>query len=146
MNHKKATLFRIYEENPEMRKIEKIVEILRNGGVVIYPTDTIYAIGCDFNSPRSAELLARIKGGQSSKLRFSLICHDISMVSEYAKSITTPVYKVLKKGLPGQLSRFFCTPITKCSALSIPPKKQLGYACRTIKLHVPLCANSETPS
>ncbi len=101
MNAKKAILFRVFEDNPEMRKIEKAVEILKNGGVVIYPTDTIYAMGCNFNSPRSAERLSRIKGNLASKINFSLICYDISMVSEYANNITTPVYKVLKKGLPG---------------------------------------------
>ena len=96
-----AILTRIFPANPEMRKIQHAVEVLRSGGVVIYPTDTVYGMGCDLYNAKAFDLLCKIKGVKPGKDLFSLIFYDISQVSEYVKPITTQVYRVMKKGLPG---------------------------------------------
>ncbi|WP_027000290.1 L-threonylcarbamoyladenylate synthase [Eisenibacter elegans] len=95
-----ATLLRIYPENPEMRKILTVVESLRNGGLVIYPTDTVYGIGCDINNPKAIEKICQLKGIPVKENNLSFICYDLSHISEYAK-ISTETFKVMKKALPG---------------------------------------------
>jgi tRNA threonylcarbamoyl adenosine modification protein (Sua5/YciO/YrdC/YwlC family) len=101
MNSAKALLLKIYPDNPELRKIDKVVNILKDGGVVIYPTDTVYAMGCDPMNYKAFERMCQIKGVKPGKVNFSLICEDISQVSEYVKNLGTPVFKVMKKALPG---------------------------------------------
>jgi tRNA threonylcarbamoyl adenosine modification protein (Sua5/YciO/YrdC/YwlC family) len=96
-----AELLRIHEQNPEMRKISKVVNILRKGGVVIYPTDTVYGIGCDLHSKKGVEKLLTLLGLKPNKLNLSFICHDLSQVSHYIRPITTHVFKILKRALPG---------------------------------------------
>ncbi|MEN8248548.1 MAG: L-threonylcarbamoyladenylate synthase [Bacteroidota bacterium] len=96
-----AELLKIHEENPEMRKINKVVEVLRNGGVVIYPTDTVYGIGCDLHNKRAVEKLVKILGIKPNKLSLSFICNDLSQVSHYTMPISTHVFKILKRALPG---------------------------------------------
>lgn len=96
-----AEFIKLYEENPEMDKISRIVNILRDGGVVIYPTDTVYGIGCDINSTRAVEKIAKIKGINPKKHNFSMICADLSNISHYTRMISKPVFKMMKKGLPG---------------------------------------------
>jgi tRNA threonylcarbamoyl adenosine modification protein (Sua5/YciO/YrdC/YwlC family) len=96
-----AELLRIHELNPEMRKIGKVVDILRNGGVVIYPTDTVYGIGCDLHNKKGVEKLVKLLGLKPNKLRLSFICHDLSEVAHYIRPISTPVFKILKRALPG---------------------------------------------
>ena len=96
-----AELLRIHEQNPEMRKIGKVVDILRHGGIVIYPTDTVYGIGCDLHSKKGIEKLLSLLGLKANKLTLSFICHDLSQVSHYTRPITTHVFKILKKALPG---------------------------------------------
>jgi tRNA threonylcarbamoyl adenosine modification protein (Sua5/YciO/YrdC/YwlC family) len=96
-----AELLRIHEQNPEMRKISKVVNILRKGGVVIYPTDTVYGIGCDLHSKKGVEKLLTLLGLKPNKLKLSFICHDLSQVSHYIRPITTHVFKILKRALPG---------------------------------------------
>ena len=96
-----AELLRIHEQNPEMRKIGKVVDLLRNGGIVIYPTDTVYGIGCDLHSKKGIEKLLSLLGLKANKLTLSFICHDLSQVSHYTRPITTHVFKILKKALPG---------------------------------------------
>jgi len=91
---------RLYNENPNRKEIEKIVDILRNGGIVIYPTDTVYALGCDALNVRAVEKVCKIKGLNPIKNNLSIICSDLSGVSEYAKMDNT-VFKLLKKNLPG---------------------------------------------
>lgn len=97
----KAELLKIHPENPELRKIEKVVEILRKGGVVIYPTDTVYGLGCDIFNQEAIERVCRIKGMDCEKNSLSFICYDLSHISEYVKSLSTPVFKLMKKTLPG---------------------------------------------
>lgn len=96
-----AELLKIHPDNPEKRKIESVVNVLKNGGIVIYPTDTIYGIGCDLMNRKSIERLCHIMGIKPQKLDLSFICNDLSHISEYVKRIDTPVFKVLKKSLPG---------------------------------------------
>jgi tRNA threonylcarbamoyl adenosine modification protein (Sua5/YciO/YrdC/YwlC family) len=96
-----AEFFKIYEKNPDARLIDRAVEILRNGGVIIYPTDTVYGLGCDITKTRALEKVARLKNVKLGKANFSFICYDLSNLSEYVKQIDTPVYKILKRTLPG---------------------------------------------
>jgi tRNA threonylcarbamoyl adenosine modification protein (Sua5/YciO/YrdC/YwlC family) len=96
-----AELLRIHDQNPEMSKIAKVVDILRNGGVVIYPTDTVYGIGCDLHNKKGVEKLVKLLGLKPNKLRLSFICHDLSEVAHYIRPISTHVFKILKRALPG---------------------------------------------
>jgi tRNA threonylcarbamoyl adenosine modification protein (Sua5/YciO/YrdC/YwlC family) len=96
-----AEFFKIYEKNPDARLIDRAVEILRNGGVIIYPTDTVYGLGCDITKTRALEKVARLKNVKLGKANFSFICYDLSNLSEYVKQIDTHVYKILKRTLPG---------------------------------------------
>lgn len=96
-----AELLKIHPLNPEGRKIARVVETLRKGGVIIYPTDTIYGIGCDLMNKKSIDRLCKIIDVRPQKLDLSFICEDLSQVSEYVKRIDTPVFKILKKALPG---------------------------------------------
>jgi len=97
----KASFLKIHPVYPENKKLNKVAEALQKGGLVIYPTDTIYAIGCDLLNPQAIERLCRIKGVDPQKNQFSFLCHDISQVSEYSKNLTTPVFKMMNKALPG---------------------------------------------
>jgi len=94
-------LLRINPDKPNYDEIAKVVECLRNGGLVIYPTDTIYGIGCDINKQRAVERVCKIKGIDPEKANFSFICSDLSHLSAYTKPINTATYKVIKKSLPG---------------------------------------------
>lgn len=96
-----AEFLKIHPQNPEMRKISRVVEVLRDGGVVIYPTDTIYGIGCDLMNRKAVERLCKIMDIKPNKLDLSFICNDLSHIAEFVKRIDTPVFKVLKRSLPG---------------------------------------------
>jgi tRNA threonylcarbamoyl adenosine modification protein (Sua5/YciO/YrdC/YwlC family) len=102
-----ATLLRIHPDNPPQNRILQVVEVLRKGGLIIYPTDTVYGIGCDINNAKAVEKLCRIKGLKPEKANLSFICHDLSHISDYAHGITTPVFKVIKKALPGPFTFIF---------------------------------------
>jgi len=102
-----AELIKIHPVNPEGRKIARVVEILKKGGVIIYPTDTIYGIGCSLMNKRSIERLCHIIGVKPQKLDLSFICEDLSQVSSYVKRMDTPVFKILKKALPGPYTFIF---------------------------------------
>ena len=93
-------ILKIYPDNPNPKRIQEVADILRNGGIVIYPTDTVYSIGCDLMNQKAIAKVAAIKGIKPEKANFSIICYDLSHISEYAK-INTPDYKLLKKSLPG---------------------------------------------
>ena len=94
-------LIKIYPENPAEKYILNVVETLRKGGVIIYPTDTVYSFACDMKSVKATERLARIKGIKPEKAEFSLICYDLSTLSEYSKNIDNNVFKLMRKNLPG---------------------------------------------
>ncbi len=94
-------LIKLYNDNPDSRQIKKIVDVLKKGGVIIYPTDTVYGLGCDITNPKAVERVAQIKGLNIKKAHFSFICHDLSHLSSYTLAINTPIFKVLKRNLPG---------------------------------------------
>ncbi len=94
-------LLRIYEENPNHKDIQAVVEALRKGAIVIYPTDTIYGIGCDINNSRAVETIARIKNINTKKEHLSFVCYDLSQISEYTKSLDNNTFKMMKRNLPG---------------------------------------------
>src|SRR5687768_14349251 len=96
-----ADLLKIHPQNPEPRKIRQVVDVLKSGGVIIYPTDTIYGIGCDLMNRKAVERVCTIMGVKPTKLDLSFICHDLSHISEYVRRLDTPVFKLLKKALPG---------------------------------------------
>jgi tRNA threonylcarbamoyl adenosine modification protein (Sua5/YciO/YrdC/YwlC family) len=96
-----AEFIKIYPENPDPKKIQKVVEVLRDGGIIIYPTDTIYGLGCNIYNQKAVERICLIKGVKPQKNNFSFICYDLSNISEYTRALSTPVFKVMKKALPG---------------------------------------------
>ena len=94
-------LVKLFNENPNPREILKIVDVLKKGGLIIYPTDTVYGLGCDITNTRAVEKVARIKGVKAEKNNFSFICSDLSHLSDYTKPISSSVFKLMKKNLPG---------------------------------------------
>ncbi len=100
-------LIKIYPENPNPREIKKITQIIEDGGVVIYPTDTIYGIGCDISQPKAVARLAKIQGLDMDKAFFSFIFNDLSQISEYTKPMSNPAFKLLKRNVPGAFTFIF---------------------------------------
>jgi len=94
-------LIRIYPENPDPRKIRQVCDILLNGGIIIYPTDTVYGIGCDITQSKAIEKIARLKGLNPEKTTFSFICSDLSHISDYSSPISNEIFKLMKRNLPG---------------------------------------------
>jgi tRNA threonylcarbamoyl adenosine modification protein (Sua5/YciO/YrdC/YwlC family) len=92
---------KIYPENPNETAIKKVVEVLKNGGLIIYPTDTVYGLGCDITNTKALERIAKIKGVKLDKANFSFVCHDLSHISDYTKQFDTATFKLLKRALPG---------------------------------------------
>ncbi len=123
-----AVFIQVHPENPQERKIHEAVEILRNGGVIIYPTDTIYGIGCDIHNARAVERVCQIKGVKPDKVNLSFICSDLTHISDYAK-IDTPTYKVMKKALPG--------PFTFVLNATSNVPKNAGGKKKTVGIRVP---------
>jgi len=96
-----AEFIKLYHQNPNQKEIERIVAVLKKGGLIIYPTDTVYGLGCDITHKKALEKIARIKGVKVAKANFSFICNDLSHLSDYVKQIDTATYKLLKQALPG---------------------------------------------
>ena len=94
-------LIHIHPENPQERLIRQVVNVLKSGGVIIYPTDTIYGLGCDISQHKAIERICRIKNVQPQKANLSFVCYDLGDLSRYAKQLDTPVYRTLKQYLPG---------------------------------------------
>jgi len=92
---------KIYDKNPNPRAIDRVVDALRKGGLVIYPTDTVYGLGCDITNNRALEKLARLKGVKLAKVNWSFVCSDLSNLSDYVRQIDTATFKILKRALPG---------------------------------------------
>ena len=118
-------LIRLYNENPKLKDILKIVEILRDGGVIIYPTDTIYGIGCDITKPKAVERVARIKNIKPEKADFSFIFYDLSHISDYCKPIPNPIFKLIRKNLPGPFT-FILNANSNVPKLFKNTKKSIG--------------------
>ncbi|MDR2815726.1 MAG: threonylcarbamoyl-AMP synthase [Proteiniphilum sp.] len=116
-------LVKLYNENPNPREIEKIVSVLREGGIVIYPTDTLYGMGCDALNVRAVEKICELKGINPQKSNLSIICNDLSDISEYAK-VSTPVFKLMKRHLPGPFT--FILPTTSSLPKIYKNRKTVG--------------------
>ncbi|RNC66482.1 L-threonylcarbamoyladenylate synthase [Proteiniphilum sp. X52] len=116
-------LLKLYNENPNPREIEKVVSVLREGGIVIYPTDTLYGMGCDALNVRAVEKICDLKGINPQKSNLSIICNDLSVISEYAK-VTTPIFKLMKRNLPGPFT--FILPTTSSLPKIYKNKKTVG--------------------
>ena len=122
-------LLKIHPENPQPRLIKQVVECLRDGGVIIYPTDTIYGLGCDIKQQKAIEKICSIKNIDPQKAQLSFICRDLSHLSDYTKSIDTPLYRMLKNYLPGPYT--FILPASKQVPKILQSKKS------TIGLRIP---------
>ncbi|GAA4091462.1 L-threonylcarbamoyladenylate synthase [Mucilaginibacter panaciglaebae] len=100
-------LIKIYPENPNPKIIEQVVEVLRKGGLIIYPTDTVYGLGCDITNHRAIEAICKIRNIKPEKANFSFVCYDLSHISDYIKPIDNTIFRVLKKALPGPFTFIF---------------------------------------
>jgi tRNA threonylcarbamoyl adenosine modification protein (Sua5/YciO/YrdC/YwlC family) len=124
-----AELITIHPDNPEGRKVSHVVEALKAGGVVIYPTDTVYAIGCDSSNRKSIEKLYHIARIKPKRLDLSFICSDISHASTYVRRMDTPVFKLMKKCLPG--------PFTFILPAAANVQRLLGANKKTVGIRIP---------
>ena len=119
-----AELIKIYPENPNEKQIRKVVDCLKSGCVIIYPTDTVYGLGCDLKNSKAVEKLARIKGVKADKANFSLICYDLSHISDYAK-IGNPTFKLMKR-LCQDLLRLFLRQVATSQKCLMEKRRKLG--------------------
>jgi len=119
-----ADFIKIYEENPNSKEIEKVVNVLKKGGLIIYPTDTVYGLGCDITNIKALERVAKIKGVKLEKSNFSFVCHDLSNISDYVKQIDNTTFKLLKRALPGPYT--FVLPSAKSLPNPFKRKKTVG--------------------
>lgn len=117
-------LIKIYKENISPREIQKAVDVLKRGGLVIYPTDTVYGLGCDITNVRALQKIAQIKGVKLDKANFSFICKDLSNLSDYVKQIDSSTFKLLKRALPGPYT--FVLPGAKTLPKGFKNKKTVG--------------------
>ena len=124
-----AGFIKLYPENPDPRKISQVIDVLQKGGVIIYPTDTVYGMGCDIFNQKAIERIGLIKGVKPKKEHFSFICYDLSNISEYTRSLSTPVFKLMKKALPG--------PFTFILAANNKVPKLLNSKKKTVGIRVP---------
>jgi tRNA threonylcarbamoyl adenosine modification protein (Sua5/YciO/YrdC/YwlC family) len=122
-------LLHLHPENPQPRNISTIVKVLSEGGIIIYPTDTIYGLGCDIFQHKAIDRICRIKNMDPQKAQLSFVCYDLSDLSQYTKSISTPLYRLLKHYLPGPYT--FILPASKEVPKILQSKKN------TIGLRVP---------
>jgi tRNA threonylcarbamoyl adenosine modification protein (Sua5/YciO/YrdC/YwlC family) len=122
-------LIHLHPVNPQPRQIKIVIECLLDGGIIIYPTDTIYGLGCDIFQQKAIQRICRIKNADPQKAQLSFVCHDLSDLSKYTKSISTPLYRLLKNHLPG--------PYTFILTASKEVPKILQSKKNTIGLRVP---------
>lgn len=123
-----AEFIKIYPQNPDERRIRQVVDVLRNGGLVIYPTDTVYGLGCDIYNSRAVEKIARIKGIKPQKNDFSFICYDLSHISDFAR-VDNAAFKIMKRVLPG--------PYTFILEATSAVPKLLNTNKKTVGIRVP---------
>lgn len=102
-----AKYIEINPDNPQPHKLAEVIKVLKAGGIIIYPTDTVYGMGCDITNPKAIEKLCLLKGIKPNKAHFSFICHSISHVSEFTKQISTPIFKTMKRVMPGPYTFIF---------------------------------------
>lgn len=119
-----AEFIKLFEKNPSEKELDRVVKILKKGGLIIYPTDTVYGLGCDITNAKAMEKVAKLKGVKLNKANFSFICYDLSNLSDYVRQIDTPTYKILKKALPGPYT--FILPSNTNLPKSFKGKKTIG--------------------
>jgi tRNA threonylcarbamoyl adenosine modification protein (Sua5/YciO/YrdC/YwlC family) len=100
-------LIKIYPENPNEKVIQQVVDVLTKGGIIIYPTDTVYGMGCDISNSKAIEKICKIRGIKPEKANFSFICYDLSHISDFTRQIDNETYRVIKKALPGPFTFIF---------------------------------------
>lgn len=122
-------LVKLYEKSPDQRQIDRIVQLLEDGGVIIYPTDTVYGIGCDITKARAVERVARIKGIRPDKARFAFICSDLSHLSDYARHVDNRTFKLMKSHFPG--------PFTFILTASTQVPKSIKQNRKTVGIRIP---------
>lgn len=122
-------LIKIYPENPNEKSIEQVVQVLRKGGIIIYPTDTVYGLGCDITNHKAIEAICKIRHIKPEKANFSFVCYDLSHISDYIKPIDNTTFRILKKALPGPFTFIF-------NASSQVPKL-LSSNKKTVGIRVP---------
>jgi len=122
-------LLKLYEKSPDQKVVQKVVDLLRNGGVIIYPTDTVYGIGCDITKARAVERVAWIKGVKPEKARFSFICSDLSHLSDFASHVDNNTFKLMKASLPG--------PFTFILNASSQVPKSIKHKRKTVGIRIP---------
>ncbi len=133
-------ILRIDPDDPDERNFKLVLECLKDGGVIIYPTDTVYGLGCDIYKSKAVERIARIKGVKPEKAHFSFICYDFSHLSDFTKPIDTSIYRVMRKALPGPFT-FILNANSNVPKLFKSKKKTVGiripdnYICRSIVKH-----------
>ncbi len=118
-------LLKIYPDNPDQRKIITVVDVLKQGGIIIFPTDTVYGLGCDIYNHKAVEKIARIKGINLAKANFSFICYDLSHLSDFTKQIDNNIYKLMNKNLPGAFT-FILPANNKVPKIFKSKKKTVG--------------------
>lgn len=121
---KKAKFVRLYEENPNAKQVAEVVNILKNDGIIIYPTDTVYGLGCDITNQKAMNRLAQLKNVKLEKAKWSFICADLSNLSDYVRQIDTATFKILRKNLPGPYT--FILPGNNNLPKSFKKKKTVG--------------------
>src|SRR5690606_10826441 len=100
-------LLKLYEENPNMKGIRQIVDVLKKGGLIIYPTDTVYGLGCDIRNHRAIERVCELRGLKPEKANLSFVCYDLTDIAQYTKPFDTATFRLLKKALPGPFTFIF---------------------------------------
>ncbi len=118
-------LLKIHSENPQKRKLEKVIEILNNGGIMIYPTDSVYALGCDFADSKAVDKICKIKGINPAKVNLTFMCSDISQVAQYTSQISNDIFKTMKRNTPGPFT-FIINSNNEVPKLFRNKKKQVG--------------------
>jgi len=137
-------LIRLYPENPSFKHLNIISECLRDGGIIIYPTDTVYSFGCDISKIRGVEKIARLKGIEMKNHNFSIICDDISRLSDYVKPIPNHIFRILNKALPGPYT-FILEANNKVPKLIYRKKKQVGIRIPDNNITIEIIKNLGNP-
>lgn len=137
-------IIKLYEENPNDRQIRQVVECLNDGGVIIYPTDTLYGFGCNIFKQKAIERIAKIKGVDIKQNTFSIVCHNLSQMSDYAKPISNEYFKIIKRALPGPFT-FILNANNKVPKHLNRKKKQVGIRIPNNNIPLRIVESSNNP-
>jgi tRNA threonylcarbamoyl adenosine modification protein (Sua5/YciO/YrdC/YwlC family) len=118
-------LIKLYEKNPNPKEVRKVIDVLQSGGIIIYPTDTVYGLGCDMRNKKAVERVSKLKGINPEKANFSIICSDIAQVTEYTKPLNNNIFKTMKAHLPGPFT-FILNAANSLPKIMVNKKKTIG--------------------